>query len=91
MELCTSDAASAVGRSGELGIIAPGAAADLVACRISVTRDPTSAYVLGGSPEAIQCVVVSGQTIWRNDMNRLTEAREAASEARALLALPVKL
>lgn len=91
LELCTVDAAAAVGRGKDLGTIAAGCAADLVACRISAPQDPVSAYVLSGSPEAVQCVVVSGRAIWRNDMNRLTEARVAASDARALLALPVKL
>jgi len=89
LELATVDGARALGRD-DLGVISVGAAADVVACAIPATSDPTATYLLSGSPQAVRATLVGGRVVWRSDRNALQAARARAAEARQLLALPVR-
>jgi aminodeoxyfutalosine deaminase len=88
LELATVDAARALGYA-DIGVLAPGAAADVVACEIPTTADPARTYVLAGTPSRVRATMVAGRAIWRSDRNSLRAAAERASAARQLLALPV--
>ena len=88
LELATVDAARALGYD-DVGILAPGASADVVACAIEPAADPTRSYVLTGAPAHVRAVLVGGDPIWRHDRNELRIAEQRAFEARQLLALPV--
>lgn len=88
LELATVDAARALGYD-DVGVLAPGAAADVVACAIPATAEPVRTYVLAGAPARVRATLVGGRAIWRSDRNDLRMAADRAAAARQLLALPV--
>lgn len=88
LRMATMDAARALGYD-RLGSLDVGAYADLVALETGAVADPTTAYVLGGSPADVRAVLVAGRDALAGDRTRLEDARAGVAEARTLLALPV--
>ena len=88
LRLATADGAAALGRSGELGVLRDGAAADVVAVRLFDTPfwpadDPTSALVYGGTPQRVLMTMVAGAVRYRADDGALARALTGAASARA--------
>lgn len=88
LRMATVEAARVLDMPG-LGIIEPGAPADMLVCRTGPCDDPVAAYVLAGTPADVELVTVAGRAVWHNDSDALRLAREAAREARELLAQPL--
>ncbi|MCW2928398.1 MAG: amidohydrolase [Thermoleophilia bacterium] len=89
LESATLGAARALGYE-ELGSLDMGHHADLVAVHVGPCDDPLAAYVLGAGPSDVRAVLVAGRDAGVRDRTSLLAAREAAVDARTLLALPVR-
>lgn len=82
LSLCTTEAAAALGRAHDLGAIAPGYRADLIAVRPraeALPGDPCAAVLDAGS--AVEAVWVDGECLLRDGVPTRLDA--AAVEARA--------
>lgn len=90
LKMCTVTAAQALGHD-DLGVLLPGAPADITVTRIGVTNQPVQRLVLGATSNDVQAVCVAGRIVWRSGNRELSEAREAVNEAIQLLELPVAI
>ena len=68
--LVTTGAAAALGRTGEIGVLAPGANADITVLSLAGSpydpvEDPVVAAIFGGSPDRILETIVDGTTRYR--------------------------
>ena len=87
LELATRGGANALDRP-DLGVLALGAAADLVAVELASTPfwpcdEPEAAYVYGGSPERVVLTVVAGDLRYRKGGPAYAAALSQASAARS--------
>ncbi|MCW2923681.1 MAG: amidohydrolase [Thermoleophilia bacterium] len=89
LRMATLDAARALGYD-DLGSLDVGHHADLVAVHVGACDDPLAAYVLGAGPADVRAVLVAGRDAGVRDRTSLERARARASDARQLLALPVR-
>ena len=88
LDLVTSGAARALGLSGSIGTLAPGAKADITVLSLAGSpydpvEDPVVAAVFGGSPERILETIVDGTTRYRQGETSWHEVHSTASAARA--------
>ena len=70
LALVTTGAAAALGRTGEIGVLAPGANADITVLSLAGSpydpvEDPVVAAIFGGSPDRILETIVDGTTRYR--------------------------
>ncbi len=88
LELATAGAARALDLTGEVGVLAPGARADITVLSIAGSpydpvEDPIVAAVFGGSPDRILETIVDGTTRYRQGETSWHEVHSTASTARA--------
>lgn len=90
LRMATVDAGTALGIE-DVGTLAPGAHADVVACRLPdpTTDDPVRDYVWECSARDVRATMVGGRVAWSESSDALARAREAARPVRALLARPI--
>ncbi len=94
LELATLGSARALGLDGETGSLAPGKWADLQVVDLRGSpflpwEDPTTAVVLGGSPDRVAAVYVAGEARYERGTFEWREVRSTSASARArLLGLP---
>ncbi len=91
LSMATRGSAACLGREGELGVVAVGAAADLATWDLSTVDrvgvgDPLLGLVLCGLSDRAHTVVVGGRSVVRD--GRLSGADEAAIAARARSLIP---
>ena len=91
LSMATRGSAACLGRQGELGVVAVGAAADLAAWDLSTVDrvgigDPLVGLVLCGLSDRAHTVVVGGRSVVRD--GRLVAADEADIAARARTLIP---
>ena len=89
LRAATRDAALALGRP-DIGVVAPGARADLIAVDLSSSRyqpvwDPLKAFVTNGSAADLSLVMVDGRELLRD--GRVTVADERAVTRRGAAAI----
>jgi 5-methylthioadenosine/S-adenosylhomocysteine deaminase len=89
LRMATLDAARALGYD-ELGSLDVGHHADLLAVHVGSCDDPLAAYVLGAGPSDVRAVMIAGRDAGVRDRTPLEQARARATDARTLLALPVR-
>ena len=90
LRMTTAGAAEALGRGGELGRLAPGCWADMVALSADTSAlhpviegedDPLSRIVWSGSPGAVSAVWVAGRKVVENGRALTLDMAEAVAEA----------
>jgi len=96
LELATLGAARALDLENEVGSLAPEKRADLAVVSLAGSpylpwEDPTTAVVMGGSPERVLTTLVDGEERYRKGGMAWHELRHAAARARSRLlgAVPV--
>ncbi|MEO6866973.1 MAG: amidohydrolase family protein [Gaiellales bacterium] len=89
LRMATLDAALALGYD-DLGSIDIGSHADLIAVHVGTCSDPLAAYVLGAGPRDLRAMLIAGRETVVRDRTPLDEAYADATDARTMLALPVK-
>ncbi len=91
LELATRDSAACLGRLGELGVLAPGAAADLVAWKLDGIRfagalsDPVEALLRCG-PTSAHHTVIAGRPVVEDGELRATGIEDILTRHRAAAA-----
>ncbi len=88
LDLVTGGAARALGLSGSIGTLTPGAKADVTVLSLAGSpydpvEDPVVAAVFGGAPERILETIVDGTTRYRQGETSWHEVHSTASAARA--------
>jgi len=88
LEIATLGGAACLGRSGEIGVLRPGAAADLVCWPLEgiayagALTDPVEAWLRCG-PGAARHTVVAGRTVVENGVLTATGVEEMLTRHRA--------
>jgi 5-methylthioadenosine/S-adenosylhomocysteine deaminase len=90
LELATLGSARALGLDGEIGSLAAGKRADLLVLDLSGSaflpwEDPTTAAVLGGTPERVTAVFVDGEQRYERGTFEWHEVRSTSASARSRL------
>ncbi|UDY35474.1 amidohydrolase family protein [Dermatobacter hominis] len=90
LAMATRGSAACLGRAGELGVVAVGAAADLAAWDLTTVdrvgvRDPLLGLVLCGLSDRAHTVVVGGRPVVRDGRLVTADEDEVAARARALV------
>jgi cytosine/adenosine deaminase-related metal-dependent hydrolase len=90
LAMATRGSAACLGREGELGVVAVGAAADLAAWDLSVVDrvgvgDPLLGLVLCGLSDRAHTVVVGGRPVVRDGRLAVLDEAEIAARARSLI------
>jgi cytosine/adenosine deaminase-related metal-dependent hydrolase len=87
LELATLGGARALGLEDEIGSLAPGKRADVAVVTLSGSsylpwEDPSTAVVLGGSPDRIAVTLVDGETRYEKGSFEWHEVRSTSASAR---------